>query len=223
MTEPTNCRYCGILHMNPCADDATAATCPIGLARAAEQQKGTPQPMADIALTPAELTPQPQPAPVVIPPQPQPAPVVIPPQPAPVAPAPVAPAPVAPAPLVDALSPAVVARPTPAAPPVPPPPPAPVDLPPPVAPAPVAPAPVGPAVDPSHYSRFAIQPIHFARVNNLSFWQANVIKYICRSDAKNGVEDIEKAISYLLKERAYLLDPASKWWDAQLPVNLPSA
>ena len=207
MTEPTNCRYCGILHMNPCADDATAATCPIGLARAAEQQKGTPQPMADIALTPAELTPQPQPAPVVIPPQP----------------APVAPAPVAPAPLVDALSPAVVARPTPAAPPVPPPPPAPVDLPPPVAPAPVAPAPVGPAVDPSHYSRFAIQPIHFARVNNLSFWQANVIKYICRSDAKNGVEDIEKAISYLLKERAYLLDPASKWWDAQLPVNLPSA
>jgi hypothetical protein len=84
------------------------------------------------------------------------------------------------------------------------------------APVPVTP-PTSPAVEPDHYARFKIQPIAFIRENELTFWQGNVIKYICRADAKNGVEDIEKAISYLLKERAYLLDPTSRWFEAQLP------
>ena len=58
--------------------------------------------------------------------------------------------------------------------------------------------------NPTYYSRFKIQPIVFVRENNLAYWQGNAVKYVCRADAKNGVEDIEKAIDYLLKERAYL-------------------
>jgi hypothetical protein len=69
-------------------------------------------------------------------------------------------------------------------------------------------------INPDHYARFKIQPIQFARENNLQFWQANVVKYIVRADAKNGVEDIEKAIDFLMKERAYLLgDP--KWFEVK--------
>jgi len=59
------------------------------------------------------------------------------------------------------------------------------------------------AASPSYYSRFAIQPLEFARHNNLTSWQANVIKYILRADAKNGEEDIQKAISVLVKELAF--------------------
>ena len=59
------------------------------------------------------------------------------------------------------------------------------------------------AVTPTHYTRFRIQPIEFIRVNELPFWKANVIKYICREDAKNGDEDIDKAIKYLVMERAF--------------------
>lgn len=53
------------------------------------------------------------------------------------------------------------------------------------------------AVSPSHYSRFPIQPIEFIRKNRLDFLQANIIKYVCRHDAKNGLEDLMKARQYL--------------------------
>ena len=42
----------------------------------------------------------------------------------------------------------------------------------------------------------------FITKNKLSFIQGNIIKYVCRFDKKNGIEDIDKAIHYceLLKE-----------------------
>lgn len=52
---------------------------------------------------------------------------------------------------------------------------------------------------PTHYSRFPIQPIDFIAENKLNFLAGNIIKYVCRYDAKNGVEDLEKAKVYLEK------------------------
>ena len=49
----------------------------------------------------------------------------------------------------------------------------------------------------SHYSSMTIQPGHFIRANNLGWFEGNAIKYICRHKAKNGIQDIEKAIHYL--------------------------
>lgn len=57
-------------------------------------------------------------------------------------------------------------------------------------------------INPNHYTRWKIQPIDFCRANKLGFCQANIIKYIMRYDAKDGVKDLDKAIQYLewLKE-----------------------
>ena len=48
-----------------------------------------------------------------------------------------------------------------------------------------------------YYSRFEIQPMEFIARNKLEFWQANVIKYICRYDAKDQLVDLYKARDYL--------------------------
>ena len=48
----------------------------------------------------------------------------------------------------------------------------------------------------THYSEMAIQPVEFITANNLGFLEGNIIKYVCRHHAKNGVEDIRKAIHY---------------------------
>jgi len=44
----------------------------------------------------------------------------------------------------------------------------------------------------NHYKSFNIQPYEFISKNNLSFFQGNVIKYVCRYLGKNGIEDLEK-------------------------------
>lgn len=49
----------------------------------------------------------------------------------------------------------------------------------------------------THYQSFAIQPIEFIMKNNLSFPVGNIIKYCCRFDKKNGLEDLKKAKHYL--------------------------
>jgi len=49
----------------------------------------------------------------------------------------------------------------------------------------------------SHYKTMTIQPVEFIHVNNLSYLQGNVIKYVTRYKDKNGVEDLKKAIHYL--------------------------
>ena len=46
----------------------------------------------------------------------------------------------------------------------------------------------------SHYKSMAIQPMEFALKNGLDYAQANVIKYVCRHAAKNGKQDLLKAI-----------------------------
>lgn len=50
---------------------------------------------------------------------------------------------------------------------------------------------------PEHYSGYKIEPITFIMVNKLPYAEGNVVKYVCRHDKKNGLEDIEKAIKYL--------------------------
>jgi hypothetical protein len=52
-------------------------------------------------------------------------------------------------------------------------------------------------VKPKHYSRWKIEPIEFIRANELDFYRANIIKYIMRHDAKDGLKDLEKALQYL--------------------------
>jgi hypothetical protein len=48
----------------------------------------------------------------------------------------------------------------------------------------------------SHYKDMAIQPVEFITANELGFLEGNIIKYVCRHHAKNGAEDIKKAIHY---------------------------
>ncbi len=48
-----------------------------------------------------------------------------------------------------------------------------------------------------HYKNYIIQPVEFIVKNDIAFLEANVIKYVCRHRAKNGLEDLEKAIHYL--------------------------
>lgn len=50
---------------------------------------------------------------------------------------------------------------------------------------------------PRHYARFVIEPVTFINANGLPFNIGNVIKYTCRYDAKNGLEDLQKARRYL--------------------------
>lgn len=50
---------------------------------------------------------------------------------------------------------------------------------------------------PAHYVRYAIEPITFITANSLGFLPGNVVKYVLRHDAKNGVEDLKKARRYI--------------------------
>jgi hypothetical protein len=56
-----------------------------------------------------------------------------------------------------------------------------------------------------HYKSMKIQPITFITENNIPYCEANAIKYLCRHELKNGVQDLDKAIHYiqLLKEMRY--------------------
>jgi len=47
-----------------------------------------------------------------------------------------------------------------------------------------------------HYKEYKIQPIEFIVKNKLSFIQGCVIKYICRFENKNGIEDLKKIKHY---------------------------
>jgi len=48
----------------------------------------------------------------------------------------------------------------------------------------------------NHYTKFPIQPYEFISKNNLSFFQGNVVKYVCRYLGKNGIEDLQKIKHY---------------------------
>lgn len=49
----------------------------------------------------------------------------------------------------------------------------------------------------SHYKDYTIQPVEFIHANKLPFLEGCVIKRVCRHRAKNGAEDIRKAIHEL--------------------------
>ena len=65
------------------------------------------------------------------------------------------------------------------------------------------------AVQPTHYTDCSIQPIDYIWANNLNFLDGNVVKYVTRHKAKNGKEDLEKALFYLqmLIDREYGVNP----------------
>lgn len=50
---------------------------------------------------------------------------------------------------------------------------------------------------PNHYARYEIEPVEFIMKNGLPFAVGNIVKYVLRYDAKNGVEDLKKARRYL--------------------------
>lgn len=50
--------------------------------------------------------------------------------------------------------------------------------------------------DDSHYHG-EIEPIDLIEARDLDFHEGNVIKYICRYQDKNGLEDLKKAKWYL--------------------------
>lgn len=50
---------------------------------------------------------------------------------------------------------------------------------------------------PHHYARFIIEPLTFINANKLPYNIGNVVKYVCRFDAKNGLEDLKKARRYI--------------------------
>lgn len=49
----------------------------------------------------------------------------------------------------------------------------------------------------AHYKDLAIQPIEYIHANNLSYCEANVVKYISRWRSKGGKQDLEKVKHYV--------------------------
>ena len=49
----------------------------------------------------------------------------------------------------------------------------------------------------THYKDLPIQPVDDCQLNKLGFCESCVIKYVSRHRAKNGAEDIRKAIHFL--------------------------
>ena len=62
----------------------------------------------------------------------------------------------------------------------------------------------------SHYKHFHIQPFEFISKNELTFFQGNVIKYVCRYQRKGGIEDIKKIIHYCQLEMKKMQDMKKK-------------
>ena len=59
-------------------------------------------------------------------------------------------------------------------------------------------------------NKFSIQPYEFISKNDLSFFQGNVIKYVCRYLNKNGIQDLEKIKHYCDLEIKKLKDGKRK-------------
>lgn len=48
-----------------------------------------------------------------------------------------------------------------------------------------------------HYKGMKIQPVEFIHANNIGYMEGNAIKYLCRWQLKNGLEDLNKAKHYI--------------------------
>ena len=62
----------------------------------------------------------------------------------------------------------------------------------------------------NHYTKFEIQPYEFISKNNLTFFQGNVIKYVCRYMKKGGIQDLEKIKHYCNLEILKMKDAKRK-------------
>lgn len=69
-----------------------------------------------------------------------------------------------------------------------------------------------------HYKDMAIQPSDFITKNGLSWNCGNAVKYICRHKAKNGREDLEKAIHYLELEIESVYPSTTKEVNNENPI-----
>jgi hypothetical protein len=58
-------------------------------------------------------------------------------------------------------------------------------------------APYDAVKNPPHYAQYRIQPIEFIMGNKLDYATGNVIKYVCRHNLKDGLQDLEKAREYI--------------------------
>lgn len=61
----------------------------------------------------------------------------------------------------------------------------------------------GTQVGGNHYKVKAIQPLTFSVSNHLSIMGHNAVKYVSRHQEKGGYRDLDKALHYILMERAY--------------------
>ena len=52
-------------------------------------------------------------------------------------------------------------------------------------------------VDGDHYKDMPIQPVQYIHSNGIGYFEGNVIKYVSRWRAKNGIADLEKAKHYI--------------------------
>tara|TARA_R100000482_G_C4978091_1_gene82063 strand:- start:151 stop:477 length:327 start_codon:yes stop_codon:yes gene_type:complete len=62
----------------------------------------------------------------------------------------------------------------------------------------------------NHYTKFPIQPYEFISKNDLSFFQGNVVKYVCRYQRKGGIEDLKKIVHYCQLEMLKINDMKKK-------------
>jgi hypothetical protein len=60
-------------------------------------------------------------------------------------------------------------------------------------------------IKPTHYTKWAIEPITFIMRNEMEFWRGNIIKYTARAGAKqyDGMDLVESEITDLEKVRRY--------------------
>jgi hypothetical protein len=49
----------------------------------------------------------------------------------------------------------------------------------------------------AHYKCLPIQPVQYIHANAIGYFEGNVIKYVTRWRAKNGLEDLRKARHYI--------------------------
>lgn len=49
----------------------------------------------------------------------------------------------------------------------------------------------------SHYKKMGQQPVDLFAATGCSFFEGSVIKYVCRYQEKNGIEDLRKAKHYI--------------------------
>lgn len=49
----------------------------------------------------------------------------------------------------------------------------------------------------THYKDLPIQPVEYIHANGIGYFEGNVIKYVSRWRAKNGIADLEKAKHYI--------------------------